>query len=232
MVLSAYAFAPDARYNESVEWVGLVLRRLPLRRRHPLLEDPLMYGLKTSKEQAAMLLRRAEEDPTAPLEIRPSGRERFGGPILEVGLATLLTVIYCANGAFARALAGHCDQNTLLQTLLLPPIVGAAFAHLRYVQGYSVAVDTDGIVVFNGFWHRKMRWQEVAGCEWKTKVRTDEDGKDQIARALLLRDAAGRVRLRIDVNLLALHQPLLTRLINFPPRSTSGLAAGQGAVDK
>lgn len=164
-----------------------------------------------------------EGDFTAPLVFRAMGRRRFEQPLGEVGLVSMLTLIYFANGGYGQFRYSGGAVADGGATLLLLLLWTVALVRLYAVWRYVVRVDAQGITVFNGFFRRQVRWNEGFIAEWRPGALGHNWRKAaQAVETLEIRDAAGQVKMRLNGNLLRPHREALERCINGRFRTHMG----------
>lgn len=169
---------------------------------------------KTDKSEA--LDRLARQNPGGSIEIRPTDRERFHQAYVELGIVAFLTVIHVANRVqgvnSGGSLRGFSRDALLLRLLAL--FWAVALANRWTALRFTVRLNAHGMSVFNGFWRKTVRWDEAFLAEWRTKTISDGEGGSHTAWRLEIRDAAGKVKMRLPAKDMEPYRPLIGDLIN------------------
>lgn len=171
--------------------------------------------------------RLAQQNRGGPIEIRPTGRGRFHQAYVELGIVAFLTIIYVANRVQGVNSGGslYGFSRNVLSLCLLLLFWAVALANLWTALRFTVRLDDQGVSVFNGFWRKTVRWNEAFLAEWRTKTVSDGEGGSHTAWRLEIRDAAGKVKMRLPAKDLEPYRPLIGDLINTGLRKSHAAAA-------
>jgi hypothetical protein len=155
-----------------------------------------------------------EQDLAAPIEFHAAGNQRLQVPLFEIGLTSVLTLIYFFNGGYGQFRHEGSALADIGAIVLLLLFWGVAFVHLYSAWRYVVQLDEQGVTLINGLFRRRVRWDEAFLAEWRAKT-TSQEGEIHTAWTMEIRDAAGQVKMRLDGALLERDRLLLERLINY-----------------
>jgi hypothetical protein len=144
---------------------------------------------------------RSAQDPdfSEPIVFHRATTKRVHEAFWGVGLVACFTLIALLKGGDAEGTA------RLAIVLVLFILWITALLYLIGTVRYSVQLNEDGVTVFQGFLRRQVRWDDAFIAEWKARHTCVEEEITHTTWTLEIRDAAGRVKIRLDGDMLDPH---------------------------